>query len=45
MGRITAIRYLQELVNIGILSKRKVGRESFYVNNELLKLLYESVNS
>ncbi len=45
VSRITAVRYLQELVNIGILSKRKIGRESFYVNDELLKLLYESVNS
>lgn len=45
VSRITAVRYLQELVNIGILSKKKIGRESFYVNNELLKLLYESVNS
>ena len=45
VSRITAVRYLQELVNIGILSKKKIGRESFYVNNQLLKLLYESVNS
>lgn len=45
VSRITAVRYLQELVNIGILSKKKIGRDSFYVNNRLLKLLYESVNS
>ena len=45
VSRITATRYLEELVQIGILSKKKIWRESFYINIELFRLLYENMNS
>lgn len=37
--RITATRYLDELVKIGILAKQKIGRESYYINTALYDLL------
>lgn len=37
--RITASKYLEELVKIGLLSKHKKGKENYYVNNELFTLL------
>lgn len=39
VGRITATRYLNELVRIGILVKQKIGRESYYINMDLYELL------
>ncbi len=39
VGRITATRYLNELVRIGILIKQKIGRESYYINMDLYELL------
>ena len=41
VSRNTAIRYLEELVNENILVKHKIGRENFYENRELFKLLSE----
>ncbi len=37
--RQTAAKYLNELVRIGLLSKHKIGLESFYLNDELFALL------
>jgi Fic family protein len=37
--RITATRYLDELIRIGLLDKRKIGRENFYINTALYELL------
>jgi Fic family protein len=37
--RITATRYLNELVRIGLLTKHKKGKENFYVNDALFDLL------
>lgn len=39
VSRNTAIRYLEELVQEKILSKHKIGRENFYENYHLFKLL------
>ena len=39
VSRITATKYLDELTVIGLLQKEKVGRSSYYINIELLKLL------
>jgi Fic family protein len=41
VSRNTAIRYLEELVKSDILVKHKIGRENFYENRELFKLLSE----
>ena len=37
--RITATKYLDGLVRIGLLSKHKMGRESYYMNDALFELL------
>lgn len=37
--RQTAAKYLNELVRIELLSKHKIGLESFYLNDELFELL------
>jgi Fic family protein len=39
VSRSTAIRYLEALAKAGILSKHKIGRESFYLNHRLFLLL------
>ena len=39
VSRNTAIKYLEELVGSGILVKHKFGRENFYENHELFRLL------
>lgn len=41
VSRITATKYLDELVNIGILDKTKVGRSNFYINTPLMALFLE----
>lgn len=38
-SRTTLTKYMQELVQLGILSSRADGREVFYVNNDLLRIL------
>jgi len=38
VSRITATKYLNELVRIGLLEKRKIGKSNYYINNKLLKL-------
>lgn len=37
--RITATKYLEELTDIGLLQKQKIGRSSYYINVKLLQLL------
>ena len=39
VSRNTAIRYLEQLVKAGILIKHKIGRDNFYENKALFKLL------
>jgi Fic family protein len=39
VSRNTAIRYLEELVQEKILIKHKIGRDNFYENHQLFKLL------
>jgi len=40
VSRATATRYLDALAEGGILSKYKLGRESYYVNNDLVSILF-----
>lgn len=37
--RVTAMKYLEELVRIGLLSKRKKWKENYYMNDALFDLL------
>ncbi|MCY1379086.1 hypothetical protein D9M69_667710 [compost metagenome] len=37
--RNTASRYLEQLVAVGLLSKHKLGKENFYLNDALFQLL------
>ena len=37
--RNTARKYLNELVNIGLLAKNRIGKENFYINTDLFSLL------
>ena len=37
--RNTAVKYLEELVQIGLLTKHKIGKENFYLNSALFSLL------
>ncbi|MCS5709201.1 Fic family protein [Candidatus Berkiella cookevillensis] len=37
--RLPATRYLDELSRIGLMQKTKLGRESYYINNELMNLI------
>ncbi len=37
--RLTATRYLNELVRIGLMKKEKKGRENYYINIDFFKLL------
>lgn len=39
VSRQTAARYLDELVGIGMLSKHRIGKENFYLNDALFELL------
>lgn len=39
VSRSTAIRYLGELENLQLLRKQKIGRDNFYINQELFDLL------
>ena len=37
--RKTASRYLKELERIGILKSQKIGRETLYINTQLVEIL------
>lgn len=39
VSRITATKYLNELVQIGLMKKEQKGRESYYINIDLFKVL------
>jgi len=39
VSRITATRYLDELIRIELLVKRKIGRDNYYINTPLYDLL------
>lgn len=41
VSRITATKYLDELVGIGLLDKTRVGRSNFYINTSLMALFLE----
>ncbi|MFQ3292435.1 Fic family protein [Reinekea sp.] len=41
VSRLTASKYLDQLVDIGLLRKEKVGRSNFYINEPLLQLFVE----
>jgi len=40
VSRATATRYLDELAKGGILDKHRLGRENYYINRELVHLLF-----
>ena len=37
--RQTAARYLDSIVSLGLLTKHKIGKENFYLNDKLFALL------
>lgn len=39
ISRSTSIRYLDALISLGILKKKKIGRENFFLNEALFKIL------
>ena len=39
ISRSTAIRYLDALINLGILKKKKIGRDNFFLNEALFEIL------
>ncbi len=39
VSRKTAIRYLEQLENLKIIKKRKIGRDNFYINERLFTIL------
>jgi Fic family protein len=39
VSRVTATRYLNELVKIGVLEKFKLGKSNYYINTALFELL------
>jgi Fic family protein len=41
VSRLTATKYLEQLVEIGLLKKEKVGRSNYYINQALLSLLMD----
>ncbi|NWO05769.1 MAG: Fic family protein [Alteromonadaceae bacterium] len=41
VSRITASKYLDELISIGLLDKIKVGRSNYYINSSLMALFLE----
>lgn len=41
VSRPTATRYLDALAEGGVLEKRRLGRENYYINRELVRLLFD----
>ena len=39
VSRLTASRYLEKLTKEGLLTQAKIGRENYYFNHELIKVL------
>lgn len=44
-GRQTAARYLKELVRVGVLQERPVGREKLFLHPKLMRLLTKESNA
>ena len=40
-SRITATRYLNDIVALGLLEQVKIGREYYYINKDLMEVLSE----
>ncbi len=40
-SRTTLTKYIDELIKLGVLSKKQDGKEVFYVNNDLIRILSE----
>lgn len=38
-SRTTSTKYMKSLVDLGILSSRQDGREVYYINNDLIRIL------
>ncbi len=38
-SRVTATKYLNEIADLGLLDRVKIGRESYYINRNLIELL------
>ena len=38
-SRITATKYLNEIAELGLLERQKIGRENYYINRKLMDLL------
>ncbi|MCY1248446.1 hypothetical protein D9M72_618780 [compost metagenome] len=45
VSRQTASRYLDELVGIRLLSKHRIGKENFYLNDALFDLLLNAAQA
>ncbi|MET0356661.1 MAG: Fic family protein, partial [Cellvibrio sp.] len=41
ISRLTATKYLEQLVEIKLLKKEKIGRSNYYINQPLLALFLE----
>ena len=39
VSRNTAIRYLEQLKKLNLISKKKIGRDNYFINKALLGLL------
>lgn len=39
VSRNTAIRYLDSLIELNLIEKKKIGRDNFYLNKALVDLL------
>lgn len=39
VSRNTAIRYLEQLEKMGLVEKKKIGRDNFFINQKLLRML------
>lgn len=45
VSRPTAMSYLNQLIDEGILSKLKLGRENFYINTDLFNFILNAFHS
>jgi Fic family protein len=41
IGRITAAKYLDSIVELGLLTKMRRGKENYYINNKLMNLFVQ----
>ena len=41
VSRLTAIKYLEQIVKTGLLSKKKIGGHNYYVNEGLVRLIMD----